>query len=114
MSVTVSGSRTAISFKGEEDSASAGPRRVAIRHCLSGRAEKVALDLGEATFLDASAVADLIHLAETLAKQDRRLEIRRCSHDVHKLLHMAGLSMIGSVQFTDHAAPHRVLKRQSV
>lgn len=114
MSVTVTDSHSVSVFRGEEDSSTAGPRREALRRCLRSDATVVTVDLGEATFLDSSVVGDLVHLAETLERQGRQLELRRCSRDTLKLMKFAGLGMIDSVHFTQHAAPGRVLKRQSV
>lgn len=103
MSVAVSIPKSSVFFKGEEDAVSAGPRRLAIRHCLQSGARKLTIDLGEATFLDASAVADLIYLANYLALHGRQLEIRRSSREIGKLLQMAGLNKIESVHLIPSA-----------
>lgn len=115
MSVTISDSAGIAYLKGEEDSSNAAERRAALRRCIRSGAATVAVDLGELTFIDASAVSDLLHLAEELQKEGRKLEVRRCSREIHKLLHMAGLGLVSSVHFTGHASPpERVLRRKAV
>ncbi len=112
MSVTVLQQPPIAVFRGEEDVSSAGPRREALRRCLRTESPLISVDLGDITFLDSSAVGDLIHMADALAKKGRALEIRRCSRDTLRLLQLAGLGMIGSVHFTEHSATVRVLKRK--
>ncbi len=101
-------------FRGEEDAKCAATRREALRRCLRTESTIISVDLGDVTFLDSSAVGDLIHFAEVLSKSRRQLEIKRCSRDTLRLLQLAGLGMIDSVHFTQHSATVRVLKRNTV
>ena len=91
MSVTVLQQPPIAVFRGEEDVSSAGPRREALRRCLRTESPLISVDLGDITFLDSSAVGDLIHMADALAKKGRALEIRRCSRDTLRLLQLAGV-----------------------
>lgn len=113
MSVTVLQQAPIAVFRGEEDVSNAGPRREALRRCLRTESTIISVDFGDVTFLDSSAVSDLIHFAEVLYKSNRQLDVQRCSRDTMRLLQLAGLGMIGSVHFTEHAAPVRVLQRKS-
>lgn len=112
--MSVSLSNSSIFFKGEEDVDNAGPRRLAIRHCLRNHPAEITIDLSDTNFLDASAVTDLVHLANYLGQHGGILVLRKPSRPVYRLLQIAGLPSIESVKFVGLDAPINYFQSQQI
>lgn len=79
-------------LRGEVDLESERRLRALLSHMVGDTTSNPTVDLREVTFIDSTVLAVLVHAAEQLRQQGRRLTLQVADGPVPRLLNSAGLA----------------------
>ncbi len=88
------GTTRTISPRGEIDMATTDTVRQALSSALADGVETLVLDLGETTFVDSSAMALIVGVAERVANADVRLVVLPGPPEVRRVFEICGLDQL--------------------